>query len=91
MLIAKDGSGMAHEIRGYSCQLPKANLFSLRNLQVPGFSEAARPRNPLRRLPVALLVLCVFLWSCSPSSAGALLARQAIAAGRPAAFSAGGI
>ena len=48
-------------------------------MQVLGFSSAARPRNPLRRLPMALLgLLGVLVWSCSPSSAGVLLARQAL-------------
>ena len=56
--------------------------------QMLGFSGAERARNPLRRLPVALLgllsVLGALVWSCFTSSAGALLARQAIAPGHPA-------
>ena len=71
--------------------VPNSTLLSPKNLQVPGFSGAERPRNPLRRLPLALLsLLGVLFWSCSSSSAGALLSRPAVAPGRPAAFSAGG-
>ena len=56
--------------------------------EVPGFSGAARPRNSHRRLLVALVgLLGVVVWSCSPSTAGALLAKQAIAPGHRTALS----
>ena len=59
-----------------------ALLYSEKAPKVPGFPGAVRPRNSLRGLLVALLgLLGVVIWSCSLSTAGALLAKQAIAPG----------
>ena len=66
-----------------------SELFS-RRLQVLGFSGALRHWNPHRRLPLVLLALLgALVWSCSPASAGALLARQAVIPGQAGALSSG--
>ena len=70
-------------------QAPSTSSLLFENApEVLGFSGAERHRNSLRRLLIALLgLLGVVVWSCSPSSAGALLAKQAVAQGHRASLS----
>ena len=88
MLLPKEDSQMAKELSSvFQCPHPSL-VCSEKALEVPDFSGAARPRSSLRYLTVALLgLLGVVVWSCSPSTAGALLAKQAIAPGHRAALS----
>ena len=73
---------MAEEISSVFNRPYASPFCSKKTPEVPGFSGAARHRNSLRRLLVALLgFLGVVVWSCSPSSVGALLAKQEIAPG----------
>ena len=85
MLLAKEEPRMAKEISSVF-NSPYASPFcSEKAREVPGFS---RPWNSLRRLLVSLLgLLGVVVLSCSPSTAGAHLAKQAIAPGHRAALS----
>ena len=84
LLPVTDVSQIAKRIQASST----SSLCSENAPEVLGFSGAERHRNSLRRLLLALLgLLGVVVWSCSPSTAGALIAKQAIAPRHWAALS----
>ena len=84
LLPVTDVSQIAKRIQAPST----SSLLSENAPEVIGFSGAERHRNSLRRLLLALLgLLGVVVLSCSPSTAGALIAKQAIAPRHRAALS----